>query len=271
MTKNIRLLVSSVADRAELRGSESHSSVSNLQKTSKGLLWRTASLPARISGTLAEYEAINSVVLANTTMSDRASVRVQLFQGETPVYDSGAVPYGVLVPAGVWAAGIDPWGAFYGSRMPPPIAKIWLPATYYADKFTITIDDPGTLDGVIDVGRLFVGQYISPEINFSYGAKLSFRDTSKHRLTQAGVSTKRGTIQRVFTCNLEVLTHSDRRELELELAMAGKWADIFLCAYPEEGGFTEVVHTFLARRENDFAATHIGLDTWRSDLTLIEV
>ncbi len=271
MTKNIRFVVSSAGDRAALTASASLMPVDNLKKTAKESVWRTDTQLSTVYGTFTEPEPINCLVLANTNMSDSAYVRAVFTLQGVVVYDTGSVPYGTLVPAGVWTAGIDPWLAMYDNRMPPPIAKFWFDDVFYADGFEVTIDDPALPDGYLEVGRLFCGEYISPEINFSYGAQLAFIDSSKHRYTQGGVSTQRGTIRREFQFDLKSLGEEDRRRLELEFALAGKWADIFLCAYPEEGGFKEVVHTFLGRRKEDFVHQHTGLETYQSKIIITEL
>jgi len=118
--------------------------------------------------------SIGVVAIAGHNLSVAATVQVQIYQGAMLVDDSG------LLSPWPYLANDDPhflahtYGAAIidaerAAKLMPTLAY-FLPANKAANKVVITIDDATNGAGYIEIGRIFVGDCLSPALNVEYGA-----------------------------------------------------------------------------------------------------
>jgi len=271
---NIRMVVGSLADQATLSATHYVGAMlpSNLQLSRKENIWRSTSIESvSISGTFSVAQALNCFVLAGHNISSAGLIRLKLRLNGQVIYDSGDYAPANPIPAGIWRAGVDPFGSTYDDQLNTKMVRIWLPELMVTDEFEVTIQDPNNPDGYVEASRLLMGQFITPDWNLSFGGGVNWVDTSQHILMEGGcLETAKGILRRQFTFSLDHLSESDRIRLEVDLAMRGKSTDVFVSLYPEEGGMKEVTHMMIARRDNDLHIPHVTHSNWASQITFIE-
>lgn len=193
-------------------------------------------------------------------LSGTATVRHQLFEGDTEVYDSGPDVAGIPIPAGEWIPGIHRIGETYGDMLPSRSSTRYLAEFVYADRWQITINDPYNDDGQICINRLPVGFSLALDNNMSWGGTLTIDDSTEHlALGGGGVSTQAGDQFRRLEEQLDWLTAADGNLLLTQLAR-DKGQLLFVAAYPTpaaagppDGGVMELAHQMLAVRDNNIS------------------
>jgi len=271
---NMRMVVGSLADSAILLASDSVGDlvVENLQRSEKERVWRSNETSlVTIAGTFVSPQAVNCFVLAGHNLSGAGSVELILRLDNVVVYSSGVYLPANHIPAGVWRAGVDPFGATYDDNLPNQIARLWMSELVIADSFEIKLRDAGNPAGYVQASRLLMGQFLSPEWNMDWGAGVEWLDSSQHvRMEGGALQTISGIVTRQVTLNLSHLTESDRVRFEMDLAARGKAQDVFISLYPEQGGMQEVTHMMIGRRQNNIHLPHSYSLGWGTQLTFIE-
>lgn len=100
----------------------------------------------------------------------------------------------------------------------------------------VRIIDPQNQDGFIEIGRVFVGPVIQPQINYSFGAGLSYETNTaiEEALGGAEYFDEREPF-RVFRFSLEMMTDGDAYGKFLEIIRrAGVHGEIFVVPDPED-------------------------------------
>lgn len=257
----MRLMLDNLHDRAtELTATSARpgTPIEYTQRNERNRVWRSAGLESQvIEAALDDVSFVDGVALLNHNLTDRASMRLQLFLSDSEVFDSGTVIAADIIPAGIWRAGIDPLGASYNQQIDRAAAMIDAPATAIT-RYRLTIDDPGNATGAIQLGRLVVGLYFRPEFNMSYGLETDFIDNASHEYS-AGQSLRTigaGAVRRSNQVSLEWLTVADRARLIQELAQRGMIADVFIDLYPARVGIERLSAAYLARMSRGYADSH---------------
>lgn len=273
----MRILARNLHDVATLTATSEAMPVAYTQRSERPMVWRSANITdQRIEATLFAAEYINCIALSRHNLGDDGLVRIELLNAGQVVHDSGATSTQVLIPAGIWRAGIDPWGATYNDQLPggshPGI--YWLPEPVAADSYRLTLSrTAGESGDYFEIGRIFSGLSFSPSVNMSWGAKVEWQDGSEHIPTEGGSLRTMGAghLRRRFDIQLDWLAESDRQSLIAQLQRAGLSTDLLVSLYPGRGGWLEFESTMVCRRVNTLMHTHNHLNNWQLPLSFLEL
>ena len=275
MTK-LRVLAENLHDLAILTATSELLSASFTQRSSRSYRWRSNDRNDQIiEASMLTPQYIDCLAIARHNLGAAGSVRIEALMDGQTVFDSGVIEAAMLVPAGVWRAGIDPFGDTYNARLPSEASLLtyWFTPTL-ADSYRITFST-SEIDksGFFEVGRIFVGLSISPSINYDWKASLTWQEAAEHRETEAGSlrTIGRGHKRRILSFQLSWLTEEDRQVLLTNLTKVGMGADLLVSLFPEVGGLQELEHSMICRRDSPFEHTHIHYKTWQTPLTFKEV
>jgi hypothetical protein len=131
----------------------------------------------RRSFDLGSARVLRAFALVNHNLSAAATWRVLLgtSAGASNVYAGTLAPWlSATFEAGLVAAGMED-GVYLRNGTP---AIIVLPAFYTAQHVTIEISDTGNADGFVQIGRLFAGGGLVPEVNPAHGLQDGWVDKS---------------------------------------------------------------------------------------------
>ncbi|QFT84990.1 hypothetical protein FIU88_08375 [Halomonas sp. THAF12] len=272
MTNTLRMIVDNLHDTTTLTATSEALAVAYTQRTGRAYVWRSADLADQvITATLPTPAFIDALVIYRHNLSATATVRLELLNEGSVVYDTGAVIVSGLVALGDFRFGVDPWGATLTDDLPIQQAPFWFPATAITG-YRLTISDPENLDGVMEVGRIIAGTTVIPQFNASYGVELEWQDAAEHRRSEGGsLRTLGGGLARRLAFDLDYMDANGRATLTRAFLRGGKGRDVYVSMYPEAGGLEEAEHAFLARRQDNYGHRHDFFANWRSSLTLVEV
>lgn len=273
----IRFLSDSAHNTAALTVTSEAMPIENTQGSRRAFVWRsTDTAEQTISGTPAAAATATGLVLARHNLSGAASIQLILKLGATTVYDTGTVGTGEIgagdiIPAGTWRAGIDKYGATYNNLLEPQHLDLWFSAVTF-DSYQIIVTDTGNADGFLQIGQIMLGEAFEPSVNMSYGLNLEWIEQTEHHRTDGGSLRSEGThaAHRRLRIGLDWLNDADRSKLVTELFSAGKRADVYITAYPGDGGLLEIEHAFVARRMSDLGFTHPFFNNWKTQLIFEE-
>lgn len=274
---NVRFVIGNAHDLAVLTATSQALPVINTQRSERGLVWRSVGLAQQIiEGTFTTGQFAGCLSLLQHNLSATGLRRVELFNGTTKVYDSGLTPTALLIPAGIWRAGVDPWQATYNEHLPAGLsaAILWLPQTFVITRYRITLSDPGNLDGYLQVGRIILGDVFSPQFNMNWSPKIAWQESGEHKITEGGSvrTIGRGDLRRKVDISLDWLNDTDRSQLITKMGKAGMGSDVLISLYPDSSSvMLELEGTMLCRREQSLTTTHNFLGNWQLPLTLVEV
>jgi len=274
-TGNIRLILDNVHDAATLTATSAASGVpvENTQRNDRVRVWRSAGTGVQvIEGTLAVGAIVDNLAVLNHNLSATASVQLTLLNGGVESWDSGEQPAGEFIPAGVWRAGIDPWGATYNDKLKQPSTLLSFPITPISG-YRLTIKDELNPSGAIEIGRIVLGLVFSPAFNASYDLQIKWQDAAQHEYS-AGQTLRTingGKPRRITTFSLDWLQTQDRARLIEELAQRGMIADVFVDLYPKSTGIERFNGAFLARLTEGYGDSHSFYNNHASTFSFIEV
>lgn len=244
--RNLRIIHDNAADRAVLTALSQNGELgpANLQRESKSAVLRASGTAQIITATWPTQESIACVALISTNMTSSARVRVRGYvqPGDAvPVFDTGSIfpcpaavhgsyPWGVL-PFG-WNAyqwgGVNTWPHGGGSD-----GVTWF-APVRVRQIVIDVSAPQSPEGYLEISRLVVGNYWSPQYNAEYGAQLQTQDSSENYRTGAGnLKTALGTTSDKLSINLTHLTPMDRARFMRILRENGKGKPMLFSLFPE--------------------------------------
>ncbi len=278
---NLRILANNIHDTTTLTATSEAMPVENTQRSERPFTWRSVDLQTQvIEATLQDGAYIDCIALARHNLGPLGSVRFECFLGDFTddkrVKDSGEMPTAMLIPAGIWRAGIDPWGATYNELLPggSSLAIYWLDTPVAADRYRITLSSSDTSPtGYFEIGRIFSGLSFAPSVNMNWGTNVRWVESSEHIRTEGGSMRTVGTseLYRAFDFKLDWLADTDRQRLVTELAKAGRERDLLVSLYPQSGGLHELEHTMICRRINNFAHNHNHYNNWQAQFEFEEV
>ena len=243
---NLRIIYDNAADRAVLTASSQVGALgpANLQRDSKAAVLRANGTAQTITATWPTQEAIACVALIFTNMTSCARMRVRGYAqpgDAVPVLDTGSIfpcpaavhgtyPWGAL-PLG-WNAykwgGANTWARGGGAD-----GVVWF-APVRVRQLVIEVSAPQSPEGYLEISRLVVGNYWSPEHNAEYGAQLQLQDASEDYRTGAGdLKTQIRPISDKLSINLAHLTPMDRARLMRILRENGKGKAMLFSLFPE--------------------------------------
>ena len=273
MSGNLRIIFDNISDTASLTATSEALPIDYVKRAGRSYTWRSTDVGEQtINGTFASPSYINSLAVLRHNISASGTVRIEFLLSGSVVYDSGDVFPSELKPLGEWVVGVDPWGTSSLSLLPTQQFVIWLDNVILADSYRITINDASNPDGYIQVGRIFAGEYYSPEINAEYGLQLEWQDFGENRRTESGsLRTINTGFARRVSFGLDILSPQEFSRLTLAVARTPKENDIYINIYPEQGGVLEASHAFLAKRESNYQTVNNQFDSFSNQLTFNEV
>lgn len=278
---NARILSKNVHDTATLTATSEALPITNTQRSERARAWRSVGLSEQmiegtlIEGTLIAGAYIDCVSLARHNFGAEGLWRVELiYQGDV-IYDSGLMSTALLIPAGIWRAGIDAWGASYNDQLTgiSPVAILWLDKPFLITGYRITLGGIPQ-DNFMEVGRVFVGQSFSPSVNFNWGVSVEWQESGEHIATEAGSLRTIGCtdeLRRKFGIQLDWLNDADRTQLVTQMVRAGLGADLLVALYVNGSEMLQLEHTMVCRRELSVGHNHSHYLNWKSQLSFIEV
>lgn len=270
---NMRMIISNIIDAAtSLTATSEDLPISNIQNQLRGTAWKSTTDATQIITANFAAQGASGFSIARSNLSATGTIRVQLLLSGTMVYDSGAVNTAVFIPAGVWRAGVDPFGATFNDKLKSNIRTLWFD-TVICDQMILTIDDTANPDNFISIERVFLGFAFKPQINPAYGLTLNHSQGFRHIRTAGGASVTVGndvTI-RSMTIDLEILMDADRDYLETELNISGANNDLLISIYPNQNNIREIQHTMICVREPNIAFAINFLELNSTSLLLTEV
>ncbi|MBB1485889.1 hypothetical protein [Oceanospirillum sediminis] len=271
----MRILARNLHDVATLTATSEAMPVAYTQRSERPMVWRSANLQKQVlNAVLPHGSYINCIAIARHNLGALGNVQIEILQDSNLVHDSGDIATAMLIPAGVWRAGIDPWGASYNDKLPGGASLVlyWLDTPIIADSYRITMTSSSDND-YFEVGRIFAGLSFSPSVNMSYGLQLEWLETGEHVQTEGGSLRTIGTgdLRRSFTLKLDWLNETDRQKLITELVKNRMNSDLLVCLYPESDGVHILEHTMVCRRINSVRHVHSHYQNWQSELSFMEV
>lgn len=250
---NVRFIIDNSGDSSVLTvtaGSEDPNlTVDNLQQVSRSRVFRTTNTTAvEISGILSTATDISAMVLGRHNLAVGANYRLALYDDPTfvspPIYDSGyiAIQAGEagsdLWTWGTFLYGAIPWGADKNETEFNPRANVvmWLSSIYSASAFKIYINEgTSTSLSYFEIGRLFLGKYIEPTYNLSYGHSLSWEENTNQYRSDAGtLRSDIGLPIRRFEYDIGTVSETDRVLLQNAFRNSGLRRDLFISMFPDD-------------------------------------
>lgn len=276
LTKRIRILAGNIHNTATLTATSEALPVENTQRSERAMVWRSTSLNEQtITGVLPTGSIVDCVALARHNLSAGGIRRIELLYEGSVVYDSGLIPTALLIPAGIWRAGVDPWGATYNDQLPgnTSLTVQWTDTKYLVTGYRITLSGTND-DGYMEVGQIFIGDTFQPEFNFSWNAETDWQESGEHLKTEGGSlrTVSLGDLRRQVNINLDWIIDSDRTQLISRLGKAGMGSDLLVSLYPDSASqMLELEGIMVCRRLNSINTRHNLPGNWSAGLTFLEV
>lgn len=215
----IMVLYDNQSDAGSVTGPASALPLSNMQSERLARKWRSASddpADTRFDVVLPDIVAMRAIVLGPTNLTTAHSYRIRAYSNadhSTMVYDSewvlsqtravfGTLPWGSPYLWSGFQPPDDPErGTFIIHIMPVAIGQLY---------WSVEINDEGNPDGYVEVSRLLMCQSVSPSINYSFGAGLTFEDNSiRARTLSGGEQVWRRVNPRIFQFGFDYLPEDE--------------------------------------------------------------
>ncbi|MCX7290789.1 hypothetical protein [Janthinobacterium sp.] len=261
---NLRIIHDNAADRAVLAASSQTGELgpANLQRDSKNTVLRASGTAQTITATWPTQESIACVALISTNMTSSARMRVRGY-----AQPGDAVPVFGVLPLG-WNAyqwgGVNTWARGGGSD-----GVTWFtPAR--VRQIVIDVSAPQSPEGYLEISRLVVGNYWSPQCNAEYGAQLQTLDSSENYRTGAGaLKTALGATSDKLSISLTHLTPMDRARFMRILRENGKGKAMLFSLFPENPDpLLEQDYMLYGKASNSDAVTTPYFDTYSAPLQI---
>jgi len=272
---NIYFIGENHTDSASLTATTTASGfdVDYLQQDIKSRVWRsTATTSQTITATWGTAVDISAVALAFTNLSAGSTVQIKLYTNSgdgSPVYDSGtlSVDFAYDPPTGFTTIGLAAFaygsGTYFSSLF----------ALQTVEKMEVIIVSSGNTDGYIEVSRLICGEAYTPQVGASYGAQISYEDSSQKILTDSGdVFIHRGTVKKSLSFNLGFMSPVDKYGISNLIKNRGASGPVFVSMY-ENSTNPEERQSFMAYGTFDqIPATAISnLNIYNANVSIMEV
>ncbi|MGH1461005.1 MAG: hypothetical protein ACRBB6_03105 [Neptuniibacter sp.] len=267
--ENVRLIVRNIFDEAGLAVTDQVTPIESLQQ-SRRTKWRSATNSTQIiTGTLSDYAFSDGIAIAHHNLLAGAQWKLILKEDGVVQYDSDWLDTVLYIPAANFLPGITPWMASYNEKLPVQMMVHWFDITL-CNEFEIHLK-PEATETYVEVGRIFLGQAISPEFNMDFGCNLTYLEKGEHRESDAqGLWTIGKGVRRQFEMDFNLLDSNERSNLSLELVSKGIQQDILISGYPERGDVLELEHTLIGKRRDYFSSPHVDYDEWQTKLAFLE-
>lgn len=262
----IRFLLKNLADTATLTSSDFAAGlpVTNLQAEGRGRVARTSNATGTktINGNLAAASTISCAVLYRHNLRYNGTWRLQLYSAAnqaTQVYDSAAT--------NAFSSGLfDNWGAgtAFSVMYFTPVASVL--------SFRVELADGSHPSGYLEAKRLLLGAYFEPGVNWEYGARCYWDESSIQRRTQGGsIRTDDRVAFRRLEGALPRITDAERITLSDGVLHCGRRKEVFASAFPGVGAEKERDHALLGKFTRLPDVTHSEYSSHRATFAIEEV
>lgn len=214
----LSIVSSNVYANATISATPAIASLVNTQSLRRGLVATTTSNASQIiTASWAQATAIDTVLIPIDTTAD---VLIEFYDAANLIGSlvySAMLEKGVRLAAGVWRAGIDPFGAYaelYATYRPN-----YFSVPVMARSMRITITSP--IATVKKIPLIFVGKCWRSALGASVGVALTLKDTTQMRRTRAGslVRVGGGAKYRELSVDLPRLSDAERVALHDALSV----------------------------------------------------
>lgn len=221
------------------------------------------------------FHVIDGLVIYRHWLSTGASWRLELFEDVNcsgfQVFDSGeieAVPTKTLGEL-MWLS--DPLVASIFESWPYKFSQIWLPMPVSAQSGRITLVDVQSRDGIHEFDRIYLGQSLSPAVNFSWGAEHAWQSNEQLRRSVAGslFGTEKQRL-RQMTFELGALVEEERPHLSEGIRHVGLVRDWFISLHPDRGGQHEIDYAMACKFTSLPALIGTAFNNYQSRITVQE-
>lgn len=277
-TNNLRILYDNLADTATVTASSTAGGLSaaNLQKDSKGLVWRSTGTTATITATWSALQTFSGVALPFCNLTGSATIRVRVYTdtaGTTLARDTGTVNAGAYIPTDVWGnwAG-TPSGVAAYSFGGGSYARCWFTSTP-GRRLVIDLSDSTNSSGYLEASRLVCGAYWSPTYNTNFGLQVGFVDTSEQTRSESGnFITTNNTVHKTLNFDLSYLTDADRAKMMSILRGNGLRRPLFVSVFPDDTDLVkEQNYQIYGKLTNLNSITHPLYTIYSTNLTIEEI
>lgn len=292
---NLRIIYQNIVDTATITASSTAgvTSVSNLQKDTKSLVWRsqtssTTSVKANLVLSFTS-STIGGVVLPFCNLTSAATIRVRGYTGAPPtlggtvdaptvsasgtlVFDTGnilAAPYPSL---NLWNSRAIAVGANMYSYGGGTCARVWFTKATCTSVVIEIIDT--NINKYVEVSRVVIGDYWSPKYNTQFGLSTTQKDLSTNERTESGdLATNRGTTYSSINFDISWLVSADRLELLRIFKGSGISSPLFISLFPDNSSdwSIEQAHQVYGKLSQLSAITHPIFGMYSSQIDIEEV
>lgn len=276
---NVRMIIINEFDSASVEQSTGTGVASlppsNLQQYNNSRIFRSVSVANTVlRGNFEEIRLISACVLWRHNLTNAATMRLELFananQGGTKVYDSGEINAVQQIAYGDWdwrvqpvvASAFDDWDIRY--------SQLWF-AAVFARSYRITLKDPESSAGQLDLTRIYMGRHFEPSVNFSYGRQWQFGSAEEQFRTDDGsLFSQQSPKWRTAQFSLDYIDEGDRPALISSIRYAGISRDFFISLYPGQGGQKEVENSFACKFKQLPVITNTAINNYQAPLNVEE-
>jgi len=254
MSQNIRMLMNNVWDKADVSltlGDEISSlPISYTQDHRKSRVFRTSTIDEiELLCNFSEIDLFTALVIYNHNFTALSTVHVQFYDGENGtgnlVYDTTEIPAIETINIAEWDWRIEECTASAFDGEPVVYTAIWLDEAIYARSIKITIKDTSNTSGYLEIGRVYTGYDVQPDVNFNYGHTIDIDTNANTHQTYGGSTVGNETTpKRRNKFTLAHLNNNDITPFYEGCRLVGQTKDFFISMYPTQGGKKEVRHAY---------------------------
>lgn len=117
-------------------------------------------------------------------------------------------------------------------------------AAIFCNQLTAAPVSPSSDLGIeyFEIGRLFIGEYIEPAFNISYGHSITWAEnTSQYRPSSGTLHSDIVSKNKEFSFSLNTIPEADRIEIQTQLLEKGLSKDFFISLFPEDSSVDKQV------------------------------
>lgn len=262
---NLRILYDNAADRATITADSTAGSLAaaNLKTDRKSVIHRSVGTSVSYTLVWPSAETVSAVAIPACNLTASATIRVRAWDDPAAgalLLDTGAqlACPGQALTSSDWGAPVT--AALFGFGAASKVAA-WLPETAGVRRMQIDLSDAGNPAGALDVARLVVGKYWSPQRGPASGGSYSSEGLGQATRSDAGgLIVDRAPSKEVVSITLPVLWAEDRAELDKIMRLCGTHRMLFVAI--SVGADSALDHATLiygARSNAPISVTHFAL------------
>ncbi len=272
--------------------------VTNLKLNPKSVVWRSATSSTEsvkanlVVNFTTQMVTVGGVVLGFSNLTSDATIRIRGFIGTAPtlagttdvplvnatgtqVFDTGFIVGTAPQNLGDWLWGVSELGpTAYLNRK--GYARVWVPPASQipCTSLAIEIVDPFNTDQYVEVSKLIVGSYWSPQYNTSFGLSSKQNDMSTSERSESGdLITTNGPTYNSMSFDLKYMSKKDRVEFNSLSRSSGLKKPMFISLFPENSADTgkEQLYQMYGKLSQLYGIEHPIFENYSSQVELEEI